>query len=194
MIKKLVLICAALAFFHAPAAEACVGKVLRIGAIDSNDGNLLPEMLALMINERTGSTVTIIYYRDTTELYDAVKAQQIDILIENTTRALKVLNRPEEADRNKTYAIVKATYEKEKGLIWLKPFGYLSGRNGEAAYFVAPVMKTETLNNFPALPRVIDKLGNILNDEVYAKMLGSVNSGAKPKNVVRELLKTKKLI
>jgi len=194
MIKRLFLVCIAVLLVCPTLADACVGKVLRIGAISSSDGVLLSEMLAIMINERTGSTVSVTMYNSTSDLYEAVKSQHVDILIENTATAMHVLNKQSLANMNKNYEIVKASYESEKGLIWLKPFGLINNKGGEGQSFAAPVLKVETLTNFPALPRVIEKLANILNDEVYAKMLKSVDAGEKPKSVARDLLKSKKLI
>jgi len=50
------------------------------------------------------------------------------------------------------------------------------------------------VNNFPALPRVIGKLGSALNDENYARLVKSVESGEQPKKAARDFLKSKKLI
>lgn len=194
MVKPLLILCFALLLLCPLQAEACVGKVLIIGAVNSNDGNLLPEMLAILINERTGSTVNIKFYKNASELYEAVKAHQIDMLIENTTKAMQILNKPVNGNPTKTYETVKASYEKEKGLIWLKPMGLLSVKEGEEPSYVAPVLKTEVLSNFPALPRVIDKLAGTLNDEAYTRMINTMNSGEKPKMVARNFLKSKKLI
>jgi glycine betaine/choline ABC-type transport system substrate-binding protein len=192
--KKLFILIFALLFMFPPLSEACVGKMLRIGAVSSAEGNLLSEMLAIMINERTGSTVSVTLYKNTSELYEAVKAREVDILIENTATAIQLLNQSAGANPAKTYETVKTTYEKEKGLIWLKPFGSLSGKEGQAPSYTAPVLKVEVLSNFPALPRVIDKLGGVITDETYAKMVKSMNSGEKPKSVARDFLKSKKLI
>jgi len=194
MIKKLYIVCIALLLMFPPLADACVGKVLRIGAVSSVDGTLLSEMLAIMINERTGSTVNIKYYATSAELYEAVRSQQIDILVENTARALHILNKPAGSSPAKTYEAVKASYENEKGLIWLKPFGLLNGSEGEGRSYAAPVLKVEVLTNFPALPRVIDKLANIITDEIYARLTKSMDSGEKPTSVARAFLKSKKLI
>ena len=191
--KKSILIMAMLAFL-APKADACVGKVLHIGVINSSEGHVLAEVLSSLINERTGSTVAIQFYHDEQELYEAVKVKQVDISIENTTRAMQVLNRPAEGDVNKAYEVVKTSYEKEKGLVWLKPFGFLHSNGAPASSYTAAVLRVEILNNFPALPRVIGKLGNILNDETYAKLIKSVESGEKPKKAARDFLKSKKLI
>jgi len=195
MSKLLLILVFALVLICPPASDACVGKVLRIGAVSSADGYLLSEILAILINERTGSTVNTKYYKNTTELYDAVKAQQVDILVENTARAMHILNRTASgANPNKTYETVKTAYESEKGLIWLKPFGLLSWNEGEGRSFATAVLKVEVLSNFPALPRVIDKLAGMISDEIYAKLVKSMDSGEKPKTVARDFLKSKKLI
>jgi len=175
-------------------AHACVGKKLHIGVVNSSEGQVLAEMLSSLINERTGSTVAIQFYHNEQELYDAVKVMQVDISIENTTRAMRVLNRPEEGNADKAYEVVKATYEKEKGLIWLKPFGFLHAYGGISPSYTAAVLRVDVINNFPALPRVIGKLGSSLNDESYAKLIKSVESGEKPKKAARDFLKSKKLI
>jgi glycine betaine/choline ABC-type transport system substrate-binding protein len=155
---------------------------------------VLAEMLSSLINERTGSTVAIQFYKDEQELYEAVKVNQVDISIENTLRAMQVLNKPAVSDVDKAYAFVKSTYEKEKGLVWLKPFGFLHSNGSAAPSYTSAVLRVEVLNNFPALPRVIGKLGNTLNDETYAKLMKSVESGEQPKKAARDFLKAKKLI
>ena len=81
-----------------------------------------------------------------------------------------------------------------KGLVWLKPFGF-THCNGEASpSYTSAVLRVEVINNFPALPRVIGKLANVLNDDMYAKLIKSVESGEKPKKAARDFLISKKLI
>ncbi len=191
--KKPLIILAMLLFFS-PRADACVGKMLTIGVLDSSEGQVLAELLSTIINERTGTTVAVRFYKSEKDLYEAVKVKQVDISIENTTRALHELNRPREADLNKAYEVVKTTYEREKGLIWLKPFGFLNGNGGEGPSYTATLLRVDIINNFPALPRVIGKLGAAINDEAYGKLIRSVESGEKPKKVARDFLKSKKLI
>jgi osmoprotectant transport system substrate-binding protein len=89
---------------------------------------------------------------------------------------------------------VKAAYEKEKGMVWLKPFGFTHTSGGSTPSYTAAVLRLEILNNFPALPRVIGKLGSMINDEAYAGLMRSVESGEKPKKAARDFLKSKKLI
>ena len=175
-------------------ADACVGKTLTIGVIDSLEGRVFSEMLSTLVNERTGTTVKIAFYDNLQEVYDAVREKKVDISIENTTRAMNMLNMPLEADAKKAYKAVKATYEKEKGLVWLKPFGFTKVKGEDTPSYTATILRIDVLNNFPALPRLFNKLGSKINDAAYAKLIKSVESGEKPKSVAKDFLKSKKLI
>ena len=182
-----------LPFVLAPVSDACVGKVLNIGVVDSTGGQVLAEMVSAIITERTGTSVSVRFFHDAQTLDDALRVKQVDISIENTERAIHILNRQPESDINKTFETVKSAYEKEKGLVWLKPFGFLNA-NGASPTHTAAVLRADILTNFPALPRVIGKLGTAINDETYARLVRSVESGEKPKKVARDFLKAKKLI
>jgi osmoprotectant transport system substrate-binding protein len=120
--KKAVFVIIMLAFLTPGVADACVGKKLIVGVTESTESKVLAEVLATLVNERTGTTVEVYFYDDVEQIYDAVKEKVVDISIENTTRAMNLLNMPPESDVKKAYKLVKATYEKEKGLVWLKPF------------------------------------------------------------------------
>jgi len=192
-VKKIIIIILALLFL-APRTDACVGRVLHIGVTNSLEGQVFAEMLSSLIVERTGSTVAIQLYRDEQELYEAVNRKQVDISIESTDRAMQVLHRSAVSDLDRAYEVVKESYEKEKGLVWLKPFGFVHRTGMPGTSYTAAVLRVETLNNFPALPRVIGKLGSTLNDESYAHLMRTVESGEKPKKAARDFLKSKKLI
>jgi glycine betaine/choline ABC-type transport system substrate-binding protein len=194
MTRKEILIIVTMFLFFSPNVDACVGKVLNIGVVNSPEGQLFGEMISALVNERTGTTVKVQVYRNTQDLYEAVRMKQVDISIENTTRALHLLNKPAESDVKKAYEVVKTAYEKEKGLVWLKPFGFLNGNGGEPPSYTATILRVDVLNNFPALPRVINKLGSAVSDEAYEKLIKSMRSGEKPKDVARNFLKSKKLI
>ena len=99
--KRLILIMAMI-LMCLPKSDACVGKVLYIGAISSQEGQLLSELLVTIINERTGTTVNPRYYKDSQGLYDAVKARQVDMIIENTTRAMHILSKTVDTDLKRT--------------------------------------------------------------------------------------------
>ena len=189
--KKVILLIAII-MLAAPRADACVGKLLSIGVLNTSEGKVLSEILGVLITERTGTAVTVKFYRSAQELYDAVKSKQVDISVENTGRAMKLLNRPAEADAKKAYEQAKAAYEKDMGLIWLKPFGFQNGAGGPS--HTAAILRAEILNNFPVLPRVLGKLGHAITDEAYARLIASVDAGETAKKVARDFLKSKKLI
>ncbi|UCD35724.1 MAG: hypothetical protein JSU90_02515 [Nitrospiraceae bacterium] len=177
-----------------PGADACVGKTLNIGVRDSVEDRLLAEMLSTLVQERTGTTINIKYFKKDQDIYEAVKVKEVDISIENTTRAMRLLNQSADVDVQMAYELVKTSYEKEKGLIWLKPFGFLNGNGPGGPSYTATVLRVEVLSNYPALPRLFNKLGSAINDESYTKLINSVQSGREPSDVARDFLKGQKLI
>jgi len=191
--KKALLIIMVIALFI-PKAYSCVGKTLTIGVTKSSEGQVFAELLSTLVNERTGTTVNITFYDDVQGIYEAVQQEKVDISIENTTRAMEILNIPPEADVKEAYKLVKATYEKEKGLIWLKPFGFLHNVEGDSPSYTATILRVEVLNNFPALPRLFNKLGSTINDDTYMKLIKSMESGEEAKSIAKDFLKSKKLI
>jgi osmoprotectant transport system substrate-binding protein len=193
--NKTALLLALSAFLFVPRADACVGRLLHIGVVDSVEGRVLAEVLSLLINERTGSTVAIQFYNDEQELDEALKVNKVDVSIDNTAHAMRVLNKASLAlDPAAAYELAKASYEKEKGLVWLKPFGFVHREGASAPDYTSTLLRTEVLNNFPALPRVLGKLGGAMNDEAYRRLMKNVESGEKPKKAARDFLKAKKLI
>ncbi len=185
--KKILFLCIAAAFSaFIPQSDACVGRIIHIGIPGSADERLLAEMMSLLINERTGSTVKVVPYKDSKELYAAVKKGDVNILIENTDRALDVLSRPKEPDIKAAYETVKQEYRKNMNLVWLELLG------GTGHY--APVLTVETLTNFPALPKLLNKLAGALNNGGYAKLISAAKTEAQAKKAAKDFLKSKKLI
>jgi osmoprotectant transport system substrate-binding protein len=173
--------------------EACVGKLLYIGSLNSPFEQILAEMLSSMISERTGTTVSIRYYSNAQELYSAVKKKEVHILVENTDRSLEALGRTKEEDARTAYDISKEEFRKKFDLVWLQPFSPLTG-HGKGRSFYVPAVAVDVLTNFPALPRVLNKLGGMITDDVFDKMVQSSRDGESPKKTARDFLKTKRLI
>ena len=94
----------------------------------------------------------------------------------------------------KAYAISKEEFRKNLNLVWLKPFVLLSEDGGKSQNYYSPLIAVDVLSNFPALPRVINKLGGIMNESLFLKMVASVKSGEKPETVARKFLRERKLI
>ncbi len=173
-------------FVFVQMSHACVGKTIHIGIPNTANDKLVAEMISMLITERTGSSVKIEVFKSSKELYNAVKQGQINMLIENPDHAFAVLGKPKETNPKIAYDTVRAEYRKTLNLAWLEPFG------GPQQY--APVLTVETLSNYPALPKLLNKLAGVLNGDTYTKLVKSVESEDKQKKVARDFLKAKKLI
>jgi len=166
-------------------ASACVGKTLYVGITGSAQELLFAEIISQLVTERTGTTVKILQFKDSTELYSAVKKGEVGVMVENTERALRLLDRKENNSKQ-AYDLVKKEYRKSLSLVWLEPFG------SNQAY--APVISVDTMGNLPALPKLLNRLAGVLNEESCGKLLKSLKSDEKPRRVARDFLKAKKLI
>jgi glycine betaine/choline ABC-type transport system substrate-binding protein len=168
----------------AQVSPACVGKTIHLGKSSANE-RLMAEMASLMISERTGSSVKIEVYKDSRALYEAVKQGKVNIIMENTDRALDVLGKTKSAGSAGVDSI-KSEYRKSFNLTWLNSFG--------AAPQYAPVLTADTLSNYPALPKLLNKLAGVLSNDTYSKLLKTVESDDKTKKIAKDFLKGKKLI
>lgn len=166
-------------------SQACVGKTLFVGMTGASQELLFAEIISQLITERTGTTVKILQFKDSTELYNAIKKGEVGMLVENTDRALQIINR-KEANPRLAYDLVKKEFRKSLNLVWLEPFG--------TNQLLAPVISVDTIGHLPALPKLLNKLAGVLNDDSYNKLLKSLNSDEKPRKIARDFLKTKKLI
>ncbi len=175
-------------------AYACVGRILNIGIVDNGNETLLAELVSELINERTGTTVNVIAFDTSVEIYEALKKEDVNIVIENTEHALGMMNMQNSGDIVKDYDMSKKEFRDKMNLIWLKPFGELDDEGGKSQRYYSAVITEDVLINFPALPRVINKLKNISEDKRFDKVIKSVRSGKKVKRVARDFLRKKKLI
>lgn len=166
-------------------SSACVGKTIHLGISNSSNELLLAEMASLLITERTGSSVKVDVYKDSKELYKAVRQGNVNVIIENPGRALEVLGKQKTAGAS-AFDFVKSEYRKSLNMVWLEPIG------GSQQY--ASVLTVDTLSNYPALPKLLNKLSGVLNNDTYAKLLKSVDSSDKTRKVAKDFLKGKKLI
>jgi osmoprotectant transport system substrate-binding protein len=177
---------------------ACVGRILYVGALDTPEDKVLSQLLVLLINERTGTTVKIRYFDDNDQLYGALQQndedKRVDIIVENTEDALAILKKPRPGDLNQTYKQVKELYESELGLIWLNPFGFTHVADNQQETISAPLVRRDVLTNYPLLPRVLNKLAGAITDETYTALTTKVRDGEKPKNVSKDFLRAKKFI
>ena len=154
-------------------SDACVGRLLYLGVTNNPHEQLLAEVMSIFIKERTGSTVKILLFNNSRDLYNAVKQGQVNMIIENTDHAKDILTKPKETSVKMTYEIVKNEYRKKLNLTWFRPFG-------EKPLY-APVLTVETLTNYPALPRLLNKLAGVLGNQTCVKLFNTLKSGDMPK-------------
>jgi len=77
------------------------------------------------------------------------------------------------------------------------PFGFSnteSRGDGYTPEMAAPIVRKDTLNKFPALPRVINKLAGILGNGTMSRLAAESDGGKNAKKVTRKFLKDKRLI
>lgn len=178
--KLLIVACAVAVVSAAAISFACVGKTIHLGVTSSSE-RLLAEMASLLITERTGSSVKVEVYRDSKELYQAAQKGNLHVIIENPSRGAEVLGR-----KDAPYEQVKSEYRSKLNMIWLDGIG------GSVRY--APVLTSEALSTYPALPKLLNKLAGALPNDAYAKLLKSADSDDKLRKVAKDFLKNKKLI
>jgi len=182
LVISLLLLCA---ISITPSAQACVGRTLFLGISGTPREILFAEIVSQLVTERTGTTVKILQFKDSAELYNAIKKGEVGILVESTDRALQILKRKED-NSGQAYDLVKEEYRKSLNLVWLKPFG--------TPHLLAPVISVDTIGHLPALPKLLNKLAGILNDDSYNRLLKSLKSDEKPRRIAHDFLKAKKLI
>ena len=184
--------------FFAVNAFACVGRTLYIGSLETDGDKIMAEMLATLINERTGTTIQIRYYPDREALYTALKSdveeKRADILIENTVDAMKIVGKESNQLPDNDLITAKELYEKELGIIWLNPFGFSNSTGASGQSISAPLVRRDILTNFPLLPRILNKLSGVFTNEIYSSLQKEVADGEKPKNAAKNFLKKRKLI
>lgn len=163
-------------------SSACVGRTVHLGISNAANERLLAELASLLIIERTGSTVQIDVYKDSAELYKAVKQGNVNVFFESPGHAADVVGKPKDS----TYDQIKSEYRTKLNLTWLNLFG------GSAKY--APVLTAETLATYPALPKLLNKLSGALVNDTYSKLLKTVETPDKTKKTAKDFLKGKKLI
>lgn len=173
---------------------ACVGRTLTIGSMTSPNDKLLTEMMAVIITERTGTSVNVKYFDSQDALYEAVKKKEVNVLVENTGRAMKLLGQEPKGDAQAVYSTVKKAYMDRFQLVLLEPFGTSTIDDDKNLFMDVPIVVSGILSNFPVLPRVLNKLASITQNKNYPKLLASIESGDEANQVAKDFLKKKRLI
>lgn len=177
-------------------AQACVGKSLVVGSLDNPQQQVLAQMLSILISERTGTTVKVVPVAGHAEAHEALLRADLDMYVEYTgVGQVTLLKDPPIADAETLYKAVKDRYNQDLNLVWLQPFGFSDERFAPAGTVAdaAPVVRKDTLKKFPALARLINKLGGAIDAETM-KQLESESATGNSKDVARRFLKEHRFI
>jgi osmoprotectant transport system substrate-binding protein len=185
-------------------SAACVGKTLVVGTIKEPSMSVLGEMVSIIITERTGTTVVVKRFDDYESCYADARAGVVDIIIDFTGRCYvdELGNAPTD-DAAKAFETVKAGYL-VKNYVWLQPIGFMddgsiSPSGKQMPSEAVPVVRSEILEKFPALDRVLMKLAGKIKKEEVAKLVedsGEDGAGENKKmgKLTRKFLKKKRMI
>lgn len=177
-------------------AHACVGKSLMIGSAGSIQQDLLAEIVSLLISERTGTTVKVVRFDSFAATHDALLKADLDMAMEYTGASqLEVIKGSPISDPNQLFEAVKKRYNEELNLVWLQPFGFDEPRvvTVEISAQAAPVVRKDTLKKFPALARLLNKLGGVIDGPTMHRLESAAGKG-NVHEVAREFLKVNRLI
>ncbi|NPA94337.1 MAG: hypothetical protein GXO58_02780 [Thermodesulfobacteria bacterium] len=202
-ISKL-LVSGAMALFFVLSAiqpcQACVGRILKLALIQAPDQQVAGAILAVFINERTGTTVEIVPCNDIRECEEKIKSGDADLMIDYLAIAgMRVKGVESAKNDQEIYGLVKQYYLHNYSMVWLKPFGYHGpmAKDGSMTKIkpslAVPVTTTRILDQFPVLDRVINKLSGRLDDDTMQKLIKDSKMG-KDRSVIKKFLKDNHLI
>lgn len=173
-------------------AYACVGRKLVLGSLEGERGALVGRILSILIHERTGTTVELRVYPSQDELFQRAREGKLDLYVDYVDR----VSDGGAGAAGERFSRVKSRFNEEYNLVWLRPMGY-SGRSpaGDPWGAAAVVVGKGTLKTFPALPRLLEKIGGrvLLDDARLSRLLQQAAAG-KPAQVARDFLKEERLI
>ena len=180
--------------------QGCVGRLLIVAITDSPDQAIMAEMLSELINQRTGTTVEIVRPGDLKACHKAVLDEKANIYIDYIGNGLARMGGSYKDDNaQKAYTLVSQSHIEKFAMVWLRPFGYLGpltlGANSQkgSGTLAVPVTTKDVLKRFPVLDRLINKLGNRIDDHTMEELKKRAET-QDVKDVVKAFLKAQKLI
>jgi osmoprotectant transport system substrate-binding protein len=182
-----------------PPSSACVGRTILIGYYDAPDQVMVANILAVFIDERTGTTVKLSRFGNREEAFEAVRQDRVSIYADYSSVLLaRFAGERPGPEEEKNLAQLKEVLNRKYNDVWLEPFGYdryfsEKARAGEKPGPAGVMLCKDALAKFPALPKLLGKLRGVLDNETMASLL-SESEKSDPKVVARRFLKSRKLI
>ncbi len=183
--------------------RACVGRTLYVGYYDAPEQVMVAQLLAVFIDERTGTTVKTTRFATRDEAFAAIRNDKVSLYTDYSGVVLgRFAGEAPGPDPEKNDARLKELLNRKHNVVWLEPFGYdryfsEKSRNGESAGRnpgpAGLMLCKDALAKFPALPKLLGKLRGVLDNETMAELLREAKD-ADPRAVARRFLKSRKLI
>ena len=198
-VPLIVLATAVAALVLSSPARACVGRTILVGYYDAPEQVMVANLLAVFIDERTGTTVKLSRFRTREEAFDAIRHDKVSLYADYSSILLsKFAGERPAGDDERNFARLKEVLNRKYNVVWLEAFGYdryfpEKANNGERTGQAGVMLCKDTLSKFPALPKLLGKLRGVLDNETMASLLREA-SMSDPKTVARRFLKTRKLI
>jgi len=201
-IARIALLAAALsavAILGPATTTACVGRTILIGYYDAPDQVMVANILAVFIDERTGTTVKLSRFGNREEAFEAVRQDRVSIYTDYSAVLLaRFAGERPGPEEEKNLAHLKEVLNRKYNVVWLEPFGYdryfsEKGKAGEKPGQAGVMLCKDALSKFPALPKLLGKLRGVLDNETMASLLRESET-SDPKTVARRFLKSRKLI
>ncbi len=180
-------------------AGACVGRTLYVGYYDAPEQVLVAHILAVFIDERTGTTVKLTRFASRDEAFEAIKGDRISLYTDYSGIVLSRYGGTAPGpDAERNLSLVKEMLNGKYNVIWLEPFGYdrifpPAGKGERNPGPAGLMLCKDALSKFPALPKLLAKLRGALDNETMAGLLRETGK-SEPKAVARRFLKSRKLI
>ena len=197
--RLIVLAAAVAALVLSSPARACVGRTIIVGYHDAPDQVMVANLLAVFIDERTGTTVKLSRFRTREEAFEAIRQDKVSLYTDYSSILLsKFAGERPSGDDGKDFARLKEVLNRKYNVVWLEPFGYdrrFPGKadDGEKPGKAGVMLCKDALSKFPALPKLLGKLRGVLDNETMASLLREAST-SDPKTVARRFLKSRKLI
>jgi glycine betaine/choline ABC-type transport system substrate-binding protein len=175
---------------------ACTGKTVTIARTADLQQEILAQMLVILIDARTGTTVDEKVYPTAEEAHAAVVGHEADLGIEYTgIIRVKTLKKEKIEDAAELYIAVKEDYGQDLNLLTLPPLGFNNrtlAPAGEAGQGVI-ILRKDTWTKFPALDKLITKLSGKIDDAAMQKL--EERAGKEElRTVVRDFLRANRLL
>jgi osmoprotectant transport system substrate-binding protein len=201
-VSLVVLLFAAACVFQASdagRAEACVGRTIYVGYFNAPEQVMVANILAVFIDERTGTTVKLTRFDGRDAAFEAVRQDKISLYADYSSIVLgKFAGERPTPDEEMNFARLKEVLNRKYNVVWLESLGYDryfpdKGKAVEKPGQAGMMLCKEALSKFPALPKLLAKLKGMLDNATMESLLREAES-SEPKAVARRFLKSRKLI